>query len=499
MHPIHCPQWAPRPFVKLIASAFLIPVAVTLATAAFAPSARADDASVAQEIQKLREALETERKARVELERRLAAMERGPGAPTHEEITSAVEDYLAQKDLFEAAPPSMKIPSAGNLIDLSVILDAQFGGSTATDAALSQAIALGDHDPHVRGANVRNEELVVSADVDPYFYGFLDVVYKIDEEGESQLELEEAYGLTTSLPAGLQVKLGQFFTEFGRTNPTHPHAWEFFDTPVILGRIFGGDGWRGQGARVSWIVPTCSKCSFTLLGGFQNPVGETEASFYGVAGEQMGAYVLEARDVSNLTDLAYNVRAEASCDAPGPCGSTFSWLAGLSGGFGPNATGENGSTRIYGADFFLKWKPAHTDGGWPWVAWQTEGVYRDYHADDQVQTVDDGMGGFVSVSLPSHRYVDWGLYSQVVYGFARPWSVGARVDYADSDGIYAGSYWRASLALTYFPSEFSRIRLQLQYDDIEGLHSEFPGDSDANFSVWLGFDFSLGKHGAHKF
>ena len=53
--------------------------------------------------------------------------------------------------------------------------------------------------------------------------------------------------------------------------------------------------------------------------------------------------------------------------------------------------------------------------------------------------------------------------------------------------------------LTYYPSEFSRVRLQLQYDDVLGLSEEAPGNRDGNFSVWLGFDLSLGKHGAHKF
>src|SRR5262249_23536050 len=146
-------------------------------------------------------------------------------APTQDEINQMVESYLSEKSLYEAAPKEATIPSAGSLIDISVILDAHFGTSTATDAALSHAIALGDHAPPLRGANVRKEEIVVSADVDPYFYGFLDVVWKIDEDGETKTELEEAYGLTTSLPCHLQLKFGQFFTEFGRANPSHPHAW----------------------------------------------------------------------------------------------------------------------------------------------------------------------------------------------------------------------------------------------------------------------------------
>ena len=38
--------------------------------------------------------------------------------------------------------------------------------------------------------------------------------------------------------------MGQFLTEFGRINPTHPHAWAWLDQPVIEARVFGPDGMR---------------------------------------------------------------------------------------------------------------------------------------------------------------------------------------------------------------------------------------------------------------
>lgn len=504
MSAFRVPPSAPRVRGVVASLRVLIPACAALSALAFAPSARADDAAVLEELKKIRAELDAERQARANeraaFERRLAAVEKSGGvAPTDDELSSRVDAYLAEKDLFDAAPRDATIPGGGSLIDVSVVLGAHFGTSTASDAALSSGLALGDHDPHVRGANVRNEEVVFSADVDPYFYGFLDVVFKIDEEGESQFELEEAYGLTTSLPAHLQLKYGQFFTEFGRANPTHPHAWEFHDYPVVLGRVFGGDGWRGQGMRLSWDLPLCSRCPVKALAGWQNARGETQASFLAVEGEEVGDHVLEHRAVRSLADLAYFVRLEASCDEPGRCDSTYTWLAGLSAAFGPNATGDDGRTEIYGGDFYLKWRPKATDAGWPWLAWQTEAVYRRYHADRQTRLVDDGMGGFASVEVAARDYVDWGGYTQVVYGFCRPWSVGVRFDYADSDGIYAGAHTRVSAALSYYPSEFSRIRLQGQYDHVDGLSREFPGDDDANWSIWLGFEVSFGKHGAHKF
>jgi len=55
-------------------------------------------------------------------------------------------------------------------------------------------------------------------------------------------------------------------------------------------------------------------------------------------------------------------------------------VAGLSGAFGPNDTGPHSRTEIYGADLYWKWKPANAKGGFPFVSWQTEGMYRRFGA-----------------------------------------------------------------------------------------------------------------------
>jgi hypothetical protein len=430
--------------------------------------------------------LEEEKKAREadkqEFERRFAALE---AQKSKEALQAQVEEYLSERDLFAAELPAAKQGGLGGLIDISAILDVTVGGSTADDNALNE-INLGDHDPKVTGFNVRNEELVISADVDPYFVALLDVVYKISEEGESEFELEEAYGMTTGLPGNLQFKIGQFFTEFGRVNPTHPHAWEFVNQPVIFGRVFGGDGWRGQGARLSWLAPTAFP--LMLLVGAQNARGETEVSFLGEDGGMVGAYTLTNRSVSGLGDLAWNARVEASLDLAAWQG-TLTGLLGSSFGYGPNGTGPDANTSIYGVDLYLKWRPDRTDAGWPFVAWQTEFLWRDFDAAAQADPA----------PLPATVYKDWGFYSQVVWAFRRPWTAGIRYDHADSNGVYPGPADRVSLALTYYTSEFGRIRLEANWDFLDGLGTTVPGADDHAFSLWINFSFALGKHGAHKF
>ena len=90
-------------------------------------------------------------------------------------------------------------------------------------------IEVGDHDPQQRGFNARNVELAFDGAVDPYFEGFANIVFKLDNDNQTDVEVEEAFMQTTSLPFNLQLKAGQFFAAFGRLNPTHPHTWDFVD------------------------------------------------------------------------------------------------------------------------------------------------------------------------------------------------------------------------------------------------------------------------------
>src|SRR5438045_7779570 len=116
-------------------------------------------------------------------------------------------------------------------------------------------IEVGDHDPQQRGFNARNTELAFDGAVDPYFEGFANIVFKLDNDNETEVEVEEAFMQTTSLPFNLQLKGEQFFAAFGRLNPTHPHTWDFVDTPLVNGLFLRPDGLRSVGAQTSWTLP----------------------------------------------------------------------------------------------------------------------------------------------------------------------------------------------------------------------------------------------------
>src|SRR5438067_924214 len=369
---------------------------------------------------------------------------------------------------------------------INISFDGMFAlaGSSARDLS---HIEVGDHDPQQRGFNARNIELAFDGAVDPYFEGFANIVFKLDNDNETEIEVEEAFMQTTNLPFGLQLKGGQFFAAFGRLNPQHPHVWDFADDALVHGRLLGPDGLRGVAAQVSWTLPTPWYSQLILAS--QNGRGSTGFSFRN-PGDNGIFFSRETtdREARGLQDFVWIPRWENSVDLS----PTQVVLAGVSGAFGSNETGANARTQIYGGDLFYKWKSAHAEGGFPFVKWQTEVMYRRFEA---------GRG--VDESFPvAETFHDWGLYSQVLWGFHKGWVAGLRGDYLHiqnsrfTDDEDRQSRSRISANLSWYPTEFSKLRLQYNHDFLES--NFFLADREVD-SVFLQFEFILGAHGAHKF
>jgi hypothetical protein len=369
---------------------------------------------------------------------------------------------------------------------LNISLGSIFVGAFSTEKHLDQ-LEVGDHDPQQRGFNARNVELAFDGAVDPYFEAFANIVFKLDNANQTEVEVEEAFMQTTTLPWGLQLKGGQFFAPFGRINAQHPHVWDFTDAPLVHGRLLGPDGLRGVGAQVSWVMPFTWYSQLTLA--VQNGNGGTGFSFRnrGDNGVFYGRETLD-RQLRGVQDFVFVPRWETSLDLT----PTQTVLFGASGAFGPNDTGATSHTQIYGLDLFYKWKPSNAAGGWPFVKWQTEAMYRRFEA---------GRG--VDDSFPvSEVFHDWGAYSQVVWGFHKGWAAGLRGDYLHmshsdfTEDLDRESRWRLSLDLTWYPTEFSKLRLQYNHDFLED--NDPLGRSNVD-SVFFQFEFALGAHAAHKF
>ena len=408
-----------------------------------------------------------------------------------EETVKKQEKTIEQLQKTVDSSPAASQQTGGRLRLIDMSFDALFaaGGSTESDSSL-QNLQGGGHDPRKRGFTVQNMELSLSGAVDPYLTGEAHIIFFLDPlEGETVVELEEAFMTTTSLPYGLQLEAGHFFTEFGRINPQHPHRWHWQDQPVINTRLFGPDGMRGPGLRLGWLMPLSwfSELHF----GMQNANGETMASF--LANDEffeeraIGGRTFVEREVKSSKDMLYLARLDNSWDVT----DDTTMKIGLSGLYGPNATGAEGETRIYGADLVVKWRPSQTERGWSFLILESEIMKRDYTADIDPDN-----------SLEKETLRDWGYYAQLLYGFKPGWAAGLRYDYARGNGESVGGRdndpfrddrKRISPLVSWMPSEFSRVRLQYNYDRADHL-----ADKDAH-SVWLGFEFMYGAHAGHVF
>jgi len=381
----------------------------------------------------------------------------------------------------------IRIGGTQNYINISFDALVAAGTSTASDIDRLQP---GGHDPKERGFTVQNLESVFEGKVDPYFRGQANIVLQIDPHGDTTIEAEEAYLETMALPFNLQVKAGQFFTEFGRLNPSHPHTWDFVDQPLVNSRFLGEDGLRSAGARVSWLVPTpfYSELFMTIA----NSQGGTAFSFRNDHDGQLffGRPAIEG-SVKTFGDMLFVPRYTASFNLS----DSQTLLAGASAAVGPNSSGTDADTQVLGLDLFYKWKSPRQHAGFPFVTWQTEGMMRRFEA-----AAFSGASG--NPALPHEVLYDYGFYSQISYGFRKGWIAALRGDYVfpGNDGRYQqivgpdldrATRWRISPNLTYYPSEFSKIRLQYNFD-----HREFFGDDHL---VWVQFEFLLGTHAAHKF
>jgi len=445
-------------------------LALTLAAGAAAP-ARADEpagppvptAEISAEIAVLRSQI-------AEIQARIGALQ------------AQLEQMASAQAAVPVEPPPPTVGGTGGM----KLLDLSFGGlftaaaSQATEPDL-RLLESGGHDPKNRGVTVQNLEMTLSGVVDPYLRADANLVFQIDEAGESHVEVEEAYLTTQSLPAGLQVKAGTFFSSFGRLNPQHPHQWDFADQPVISGRLLGGDGLRGPGAQLSWLVPLPFYTEAIV--GLQNAQGETAFSFRNVPGEEFAGRMLSERDVKNLDDLLQLGRIVTSFDVT----PSFTLVPGISFVRGPNASGPRARTSITGVDLYGHWRPLSNDHGWPFFRVQAEWMERRYDA--AAQALEDGT------SLPAETLVDRGGYLQTLWGFRRRWVGGVRYDWLDggdaSDPL-RDPRRRWATNVTFYPTEFSKFRLQYNYDSPDFLDEKIS-------SLLFQFEYLYGAHGGHKF
>jgi hypothetical protein len=297
------------------------------------------------------------------------------------------------------------------------------------------------HDPARTGFTLQEIEVALQSVVDPYLRA--DVFLSFHEEG---VELEEGYMTTlgAGLPRGLQFKGGKFLLPFGRQNPKHLHNWAFVDNNLVNRYLLGPEGLSELGVEASYLFPI--PAFLQVQGTFTN--GDNGTSFGG----------------ERKQDFLYNGRVSSSVDLT----QNLTMLVGASAAFGFNETGPGNKTNLFGGDLLLRWKPSASTG----ITWQTEYILR-------------------RMQFPGILESDGGLYSYLDWQFFKRWHGGFRYDQMGMpEGVIPTEY-RISPALTFEPTEFSRLRLQYEYDkaaNVDGIHA-----------AMFQFQFSMGPHAAHPF
>jgi len=385
-----------------------------------------------------------------------------------------------QQQQAAPAPPLLRGSQSLNP-DISAILDADMGWQRRAPQFLN-----GD-DPnlhgdttHALGFTAQEVELALSAIVDPYFKG---EVYLTIPNLEG-IEVEEAFATSTSLPWNLQVKGGSFRSAFGRQNGQHLHVQDFTRRPLINAAFLGDDGLRGPGLQVSWLSPLPF---YLTLYGEAFSLANDPASLSGPVPDPVRSFGADGPRRPTLT-------AEAKLFLP--FGEEWSLYGGLNFASGKSpgllvatdtTAGAGRETQLFGADLYLKWKPANVAQGYSSLALQAEGIVRHFAAGDTLADEWDG-----------------GAYAQIVAQFARRWFVGLRGDLIGlpSSSVTARTA-RGALSVTFQGSEFMRVRA---YAEIEKGNLSF-GDAtvvpvvtpDWAPAAFLQLEISIGAHGAHPF
>ncbi len=278
-------------------------------------------------------------------------------------------------------------------------------------------------------------ELGLQSVVDPYARA--DAFISFTPEG---VDVEEAYLTTLSLPAGLQLKAGKFFSPFGRLNQQHPHIWDFVDAPLAAQRVLATDVLSGPGVDLAWLTPLPWYTELHGAGQNTAPEGQPDDRLTGLA--RLVTYV----PVSDGTTVGLGVSAVRRSERAGAFRD------------------------VGGVDLYVRSRPIATRS---YVTLQGELYGRKF------RNVNDGAtagGGYAQLFWRQDAYFGYGV----------------RYDNAPAAGEAApGREHRLGGVGIWYPSEFQRLRLQVSWD-------RTPGDR-SGLEALLALEFGIGAHGAHPF
>lgn len=439
----------------------ILVIAVLIFGAAGANAANADD--LVREVAELRQLLgdmQQNYESRLsELEARVEEAERTASGASRD-ATEAFE--IAEQTSIDQSAGS----SAANTFNPSVgaVLSGRYASIDSGWEEIPGFLPAGEIGTGESGFALGEAEINLKANVDANYFGNLTFALA-SEDGEVEVELEEAWLQTTALPGGLSVTGGRFFSAIGYVNKFHRHVDDFADRPLPYQAFFGGQ-YVVDGVQARWIAPTTLlfELGAELNWGSSFPASANAES-------SPGAWTLFAKlggdvGVSNSWQLGASV-VNTDAVERGDGMETF--------------TGDSDLAIV---DFVWKWAPGGNVGT---RNFKLQGEYFSRRE----------KGLFGSLNYDGDQS---GWYAQGIWQFAPRWRVGLRHDVVDASNgaLLAGttledpgrSSARDALMLDWSPSEYSRLRLQYVDDRV------LPGGDQ---QLLLQYIMSVGAHGAHEF
>jgi plasmid maintenance system antidote protein VapI len=337
-----------------------------------------------------------------------------------------------------------------------------------------------------RGFNLREVEAAFAGAIDPYF----DVWATFVVQGE-RIAAEEAYVQTRKFVPGLQLRVGRFLSGIGYINRQHPHQWDFFDQALPYEALLGG-GLADTGVQATWLpaLPIYTLLGFEALQG-DNPrlANVANGDFPNAFVERPGPRVL-----TGFLRVSPNVGYSSALQLGGSFAHSRHHQEALEQD-GVLDEGFEGAAWLAGADVVWRYESGRAYGRGN-ATLQAEFLYRRMDL-DQVWTNGAPVGG----GAPRMARQD-GFYVQGIYGFIERWTAGGRFDViglrnrldGPSGLTEGGATTRATVNVTFNPTEFSRIRAQYSHSRIRSS-----GEIERVHQLSLQFQMSLGAHGAHRF
>tara|TARA_B110000438_G_scaffold287494_1_gene319868 strand:- start:8563 stop:9822 length:1260 start_codon:yes stop_codon:yes gene_type:complete len=347
-----------------------------------------------------------------------------------------------------------------------------------------------------KGFGLGETELAFSASIDDMFFGKLTTVFE-SHEGETEVNVEEAFIQTMALPNGFTVRAGRFLSDIGYLNNQHLHTDAFTSRPSAY-RAFLGGHYFDDGLRVSYIAPT--------------------DLYWTMGAEVFSGDSLRAEDESGEREFDSTGVYTAFTKIGGDIGIESSWQLGASylrnenGLLTPEEHDEEGEEGEEGeeahahsasytgkntfvADFVYKWAP---NGNYKYQHLTLSAEYFRV-SDFMVPDLDEEHLSAEHDEEGSVNDYHQAWYVSGVYQFSPSWSAGLRYGKLNTQVLHEEHFDQQTLketelSVAWHNSHFSTVRVEFSHQSNIGFDN-----AENDNVITLQYVMALGAHNAHQF